>query len=270
MFRIKAERYRHDLFTDKNITNPELIKAAILEKPSKEVRKKQTWRLGNTEYIEKNAVLFAFGKVLQSKRDVYDEKQGNFTEVDDTDAPHTYIIIDLETQVCAIAHKSNMKNIEKNLAKVLTSTDICQEQSTIITINPINDPDDFIRLIENAEKVSMFEMTFSPPNPFDVEKDFHRPMESLIQHSNAEKGRTRINGKELEKDVIEDLARSAASTGNDAKAKCQMPGELKATLKKMDGSQKTVQSENITTEEEKKNLLKRIRDVYYQVRGKIK
>ena len=272
LFRIKAERREHHLFTDDRLTPPILIQKAISERLSKEVRKKQTWRLGNSEKIGDHANLFAFGKVLKSKRDVYDEEEGNFTEVDDTDAPHTCVIVDIETQVCAIAHKSSMnaqvKDVGNNLAKVLSSTKICEEQSVTITISPINDPDDFIRLIEQSEQVSMFEMTFSPPNPFDVDKDFHRPMEKLLESANAGEGKTRIKGQKLDKEVVKELARSAISAGNDASAKVKMPGDEKASLKKIAGRQKTVQADDIVTGEEKHKLLARIRQVYSEIRGR--
>ena len=272
LFRIKAERREYDLFTDDRLTSPILIQKAISEGLSKEVRRKQTWRLGNSEKIGDHATLFAFGKVLKSKRDGYDEEEGNFTEVDDTDAPHTCVIVDLKTQVCAIAHKpsvnAQVENVGNNLAKVLSSTKICEEQSVTITISPIKDLDDFISLIERAEQVSMFEMTFSPPNPFDVEKDFHRPMESLLESANAGEGKTRIKGQKLDKGVVKQLARSVVSAGNDASAKIKMPGDKKASLKKIAGSQKTVQADDIIVTEEKHKLLDRIRQVYYKLRGR--
>lgn len=140
LFRIKAEHREYHLFTDDRLMSPILIQKAISEGLSKEVRRKQTWRLGNSEKIGDHATLFAFGKLLKSKRDVYDEEEGNFTEVDDTDAPHTCVIVDIETQVCAIAHKSSMnaqvENVGNKLAKVLSSKKICEEQSVTITISP--------------------------------------------------------------------------------------------------------------------------------------
>ncbi|MDP9178656.1 MAG: hypothetical protein M3O61_13320 [Gemmatimonadota bacterium] len=271
LFRIKAERHAYDLFSDERLQSPELIKRAIDEKPSKEVRKNQIWRLGNTEFIDDTAVLFAFGKVLKSKRDVYDEENGNFTEVDDTDAPHTYVVIDLETQVCAIAGKSSMKmqigNVAFNLAKVLSSTEICKNQSALITVSAINDPDDFIKSIQSSESILMFEMTFSPPNPFDVEEDFHKPMEKLLEESNAGKGKTRIDGEDLDKGVVGELARSAASTGDEATARIKTTGSSKSILKRLSGNQSIISVDDIVTKEEKRGLLDSIRDAYRRIRG---
>lgn len=115
----------------------------------------------------------------------------------------------------------------------------------------------------------MFEMTFSPPNPFDVDKDFHRPMENLLESANAGEGKTRIKGQKLDKGVVKELARSAVSAGNDASAKIKMPGDEKASLKKIAGSQKTVQADDIiVTGEEKHKLLDLIRQVYSELRGR--
>lgn len=121
--------------------------------------------------------------------------------------------------------------------------------------------------IRNAFRISEFEMTFSPPNPFDVERQFHKPMEEFLQATKADSGKTNIKGETLESDVIEDLARSAASTGNKAKARIQPEGETKTSLKHLDGNPVTVGADEIATDDEKRGLLRRIRDAYFRVRG---
>lgn len=272
LFRIKIERSAQpSLFEDKTKSARDLILDSIQEKPSHETRKDQIWRIGNIEEILSDGLLFAFGKVTKSKREVYDEANGNFRAEDQDEGPHTYVSIDLHNQVCAIAHKPKIapyvKNIAGNLAKLLDESKTAKEHHIKFAITAISDPDAFIELIRNAELITQFEMTFTPPNPFDVEEQFHKPMENLVQATNATDGLTRIKGQNLDSGVLEDLTRSAAAAGNEAKARIQSPGDQKPVTKYLAGNPITVAVEDLVTHEDKLGLLERIRQSYRRVRG---
>lgn len=110
-------------------------------------------------------------------------------------------------------------------------------------------------------------MSFSPPNPFDVEGQFHRPMENLLQATAAERGRTAIFGKALESDTIETLARSAASTGNTAKAHIQSEEDGKPILRSISENPMVVAVRELVTGDEKRKLIEMIRRAYLRIRG---
>ena len=92
-------------------------------------------------------------------------------------------------------------------------------------------------------------------------------MEEFLQAAHAQQGKTAIKGESLEAEVIEDLARSAASSGNKAKARIQSEEDAKPTLKRLDGNPVTVSVDEIVTDDEKAGLFARIREAYRRVRG---
>lgn len=60
-------------------------------------------------------------------------------------------------------------------------------------------------------------MTFSRPNAFDA-NDFVKPFQGLLAAAHGEKGKAELMGGALKSESLEELARSAAATGNDAGA----------------------------------------------------
>ena len=187
------------------------------------------------------------------------------------DAIHTYVAVDLEYQVCAIAYKSKVaarvKNVADNLAKLLGTSTVASKGALTFTLSELSDPDEFLQLIRSAIRISSFEMTFSPPNPFDVDEQFHKPMEKLLKETDAEKGRTSIFGKALGQETIEALARSAASTGNTARARIQSQEDTKPILRSMADNPLIISVMEFVTNEEKNKLILQIRRIYRQLRG---
>ena len=272
LYRIKIERDpQRTIFDDQDASSSELIRRVLEEKPSRETRRHQFWRIGNLTRVSERDLFFAFGRTSKSNVELFDEESGNFVEQPQEQAPFTYVAIDLENQICAIAHKSKVsptiKSIASNLAKLLNLSSIAQEQNFSFSIPSINDPSEFITILHEAFSIKSFEMSFSLPNPFDVERQFHRPMEQLLEASHADQGKTRIEGASLDTDVVENLARSAASTGNDAKARVQPTQDAKTELKRIGGNVISVESDELATDDEKKTLFDRLREAYQRVRG---
>lgn len=135
-----------------------------------------------------------------------------------------------------------------------------------IEISEIWDPENFINQIKQSYMVVGFTVYFSRPNPFDVEADFHRPMERYLQATNGDKGKTTIQGTDLDRDEIENIARSVASTGNDVSARIRVDKGQRLVTKHLKGDPVEVTVE----EEEKKDsssLFEKIREVYSRIRN---
>jgi len=126
----------------------------------------------------------------------------------------------IKVELCAIAHKPRLspspKGIAKRLARLLTQSQRAHELGAKFEITEINDPDDFITHIRCAYAISRFWITLSRPNLFDVDSDFIRPMEGLLSSLDGQPGKTEIKCKALKNERLEALARSAASSGDDA------------------------------------------------------
>ena len=275
LYRLKIERTSDPtLFDDLDRKPGEIILSAIKEKPSQEIRRGQTWHIGNIQKVEDETVFFALGKVTKATHQFYDEKKRNFSEEALDEAPHTYVAIDLNLQVCAIAKRSkispNVEAISHNLEKLLNASKEAKTCKLAFTLSDIPDPDEFLQLIRTAERITEFEISLSPPNPWDVDTQFHGPMEELVKAAEAEAGKCSVKGNDLNTNVIEDLTRSAASSGNKAKARIQSSKDAKPALKRLEGNQATVSADELVTDEDKQGLLSSIREMYRKVRGKDK
>lgn len=273
LYRLKIERSdTPSMFDDQTRQPGAVILSAIEEKPSQEIRKGQTWHIGNIQKVERDTVFFALGKVTKATHQFYDEEKGDFIEESLEEAPNTYVAVDLNLQICAVAQKSKIASqaggIARNLAKLLSASHEAKTGRLAFTLSDIPDPDEFLELIKNAKRITEFEITLSPPNPWDVNRQFHRPMEEFIRAANGMQGKSSVRGDDLNAEVIEDLARSAASTGNKAEARIQSTEDEKPVLKKLDGNPVTVSAEELVTNEEKKDLFSKIREAYRRVRGK--
>ena len=270
LFRITVERPTLQ-FDEPSTSSSDLILSAIQEKPSHRMPGRAHWRIGNVELCGPMGVFFALGKVSKSTHGMYDERLGDFIEESFEDATHTYVAMDLEYQVCAIGYKSKVagrvKYIADNLARLLGTSTIATTGALTFSLTELSDPDEFLQLIRNAIRISSFEMTFSPPNPFDVDDQFHRPMEQLLQASAAERGRTSIFGKALESETIETLARSAASTGNTAKARIQSEENTRPILRSLSDNPMIIAVREFVTTDEKINLVALVRRAYQRIRG---
>lgn len=270
LYRLKIEPPALPL-GDRSRSQRDIIISAIREKPSRQLPRGPTWRIGNVQEFGTGAVFFALGKITESTRGLYDESRGDFVEQALEEALHTYVAVDVELQVCAIAQKgtvtSRVDTTARNLAKLLSASGAAEQGALVFGLSKINDPEEFLSLVRNAVRISGFSMTFSPPNPFDVERQFHQPMEQLLRETRADNGKTSIKGKQLDPDIIENLSRSAASTGNMATARIQSEGDSKPMLKKLGENALTIAVDEISTDNEKRSVFDRIREAYRHVRG---
>jgi hypothetical protein len=210
-----------DLF-DGEISKAKVLREIILSMPHGELRKGHTWHIGNVKAIDENSIYFAFGKTTKTTHPIYDDLTGDFTEMDYDTAPYTHVFLDLKYQVIAIAKKSalaqKVKSIGFQLKKLINRNESIQEKGYEVDVIEISDPDDFIKAVNSSYTVCKFNIDFGLPNPWDVEEDFQRPLEKFVVASNAAAGKVSVAGSNLNKECVANIARSAASTGNNGYA----------------------------------------------------
>ena len=270
LYRIKIERYKDQpLFSENIVAGKEILKA-IERKPSAELRKGQTWHIGNVQSVDNNGYVFALGKTAMVTREVYDDTRGDFLDEPGEDAPYTHVAIDIALQVCAIAHKSkiaqNPDKLANNLARLLNS-DLFKRDAITFTLSMIRQPDEFLELVRNAIKITHFEMTFSPPNPWDV-VGFHKQQETFLESIAGKNGVTKVSGKQLDKTTIENLTRSIAASGDTAKAKIQSKDDKKPLTKKLSENPLILSTDEVNTTDQRKELLDKLREAYHRIRSK--
>ncbi len=131
----------------------------------------------------------------------------------------------------------------------------------------IPDPNEFLVYIREAYAIKKFNISFSPPNPWDAEEDFQKPIEKFVAVTGGAKGTASIQGENLEKDPIEKLASSAAATGNSASAQIQSEEGGNFVTKRIGGNATTLSIDDFATIEGKRTLLDEITKLYKSVRN---
>lgn len=271
VFRLKVYPSKQITLFDKEKKTSDILKEVIESLPSAELRKGMIWHIGNVRKLDKAGLYFRIGRTTTSTIEIY--KDGNFLDQEFETAPYTHAIIDTNLEICAIAKKTRLSvsilGIGRQLVKLLNECGRGGYFQARFEIDEIKDPEDFIVYLHKAFAISKFWVTFSKPNPFDVNKDFIEPMGRLLKESNGERGKTELEGETLSPDELEALARSAASTGDNAGA-WLVPSQKETKVKKhLKGNTVILKHEDLSDDEQKRNLLERIRILYHKIRGKI-
>ncbi|MGQ3096252.1 MAG: hypothetical protein ACT6RP_22570, partial [Roseateles sp.] len=139
---------------------------------------------------------------------------------------------DASIGLLGIAKKPNLSQTTKGIAnrieQLLSLASIVQENRISVEVQPIPDPEGFLKSLDSAHKVFSFSATFRGPNPFDADEYFQRPLAVYLSAANGQKGKTTINGEDLNREVLGEVTRSTAATGNEASARIQKTKRQKA------------------------------------------
>ncbi|WP_144970132.1 hypothetical protein [Bremerella volcania] len=187
------------------------------------MRAGRTWHIGNIENFEKDKGYFAFGRTTRTTNTKFDEDTGNFVEEDFETSPYTHVVFNTAIGFLGIAHNHRLARrptgIASKLQQVLRRTAIVMDTDVEVLISPISDPEGFLRTIARAYRVLRFTAHFTGPNPFDADEFFQKPLSVYAAKANAAKGKAQIDGEDLDKSVVSEVARSTAATGNKASAR---------------------------------------------------
>lgn len=271
LFRIKVLRDpQFDAFRT-DASAPEILARAIESRPDAQSPRGRTWSIANIERLDDSGVYFRFGRIATRVVPVRDENSGDFTEALLRAAPHTHVVIDLETEVCAIGHNTDLapspRATARRLKQVLGATPTAKEYGVRFHISEISRPDTFLQEIHSAYAITSFTVYFTPPNPFDIRDDFHRQMEQLAAEAGATIGRTVISGPALDTERLTALTRSAAATGDNVKARVREARGGRPRVQSLKGSTAQISNASAETENARHGLLTRIRTLYQKIRG---
>ncbi|GJQ60949.1 MAG: hypothetical protein SCALA702_00020 [Melioribacteraceae bacterium] len=216
---IKSEQI--SLFSQDILPSDIFIKA-IKEKPSLSLNNNYDWHIGNVEVYQDGTGYFAVGRTKKSIVEKYDERSKNFLEKEDDESPHTHVLFDIKIGLLCIARKTKLaptiNGIARKIEVLFSNTVIVKEYSVDVKIDYIRDPKSFISHIKMAYAIKKFTATFTGPNPIDADEIFQKPMSVYLNKANGSSGRTTIKGRDLNSEVITEVAISVASTGNNANA----------------------------------------------------
>lgn len=271
LFRIKVLKDPQGDAFRREASAPDILRMAIESRPGAESQRGRAWWIANIEPVASDGIYFRFGRNALRVMPVHDSTSGDFRQEKVEAAPHSHVIVDIPTEVCAIGHNSDLaaepKAIARRLKHVLNRTSVTQEYGVRFHVSEISQPDTFLHGLETAYAVTSFTIYFTPPNPFDIKDDFHRQMEELAQDAGASTGRTVIRGKALDPERLTELTRSAAATGDNVRAKVVTEKGARPRAEALKGATARISNAAAETEQDRRGLLTRVRNAYNQIRG---
>jgi hypothetical protein len=225
LFRAKFIRSQQTSFLHDDLTPRDIMMKAIAQRPSSELRKGYHWHIGNLSMFSEYSGYFAIGRTTTSTIEKFDEVTGDFVEEELEESPYTHCVFDAKIGFFGIAKKQNLsqttKGIAGRVAELLSSTEVVVANAITVDIRPIPDPEGFIKALDTAFRVNSFSASFRGPNPFDADEHFQKPLSVYLSAANGNKGKAQISGDDLNRQVLQQVTRSTAATGNEASARIQ-------------------------------------------------
>lgn len=225
LFRAKFIIPQQTSLLHSQLKSSDYMKKTIISRPSFKPKDGMEWNIGNLNEFDDSRGYFAFGRSSTSSIAKFDANSGNFIEEEQRESPFTHCVYNSDIGILGIARKNELApttiSIAHRLEILLSKAPIIIEHNISIEILPIPNPEGFIGEIKTAYKVSKFKATFKGPNPFDADAYFQKPSAVYIQAAGGTEGSTTIKGEDLNRDVLSEVARSTASTGNEASARIQ-------------------------------------------------
>ncbi|ADB15458.1 hypothetical protein Psta_0773 [Pirellula staleyi DSM 6068] len=222
LFRIKFIRPSQQSFLYTELTPQEVFKISLKERPSIQLSGGRTWHIGNVQDYDSKNGYFAFGRTSKTTNTTFDDSTGNFVEKDFETSPYTHVVFNSTIGILGIAHNHRLGrssvSISAKLERAFEATSVVTQNNIEVVIAPISDPEGFLKTVLNAYRILKFTAHFTGPNPFDADEFFQRPLSVYASTANAKKGKAMIAGESLNKDVVAEVARSTAATGNKATA----------------------------------------------------
>ncbi len=269
LFRAKFIRPQQSWVFDSNMTAKDLFISALQERPSGELRKGNTWHIGNIENFSGTAGYFAIGRITKSTIEKFDDSTGNFIEEEVEEGPYTHCVFDAQIGLVGIAKKTSLaptsNSIARRIEDLLFQTKIIKENNIWVEILPIPDPEGFLKALASAYQVSSFTAWFRGPNPFDADEHFQKPLSVYLSSANGEIGKTQIQGTDLNRKVIQDVTRSTAATGNQASARIKKSESQKSTTINLKGD--PVKRRYDVEDHQPKKVLDDLTKLYHRVRN---
>lgn len=271
LFRIRL--FKNPTLFNHDIDRVELLKKVINSRPSSEIRKGYWWHIGNVNKLNHEGAYFALGRTTKSIVEMYDTETRNFIIDEHSESPYTHSYIDFTYQILAIAYKPRLaphtKTIAKQLEKLLNTKENLRRQNVTCDIAPLSDPRDFISHLRVAEIVQSFTAEVTLPNPFDAHEDFEKPYQKFVRATEGYKGKAVVQGEDLNRKVICEVAQACAASGNDASARMKDTKESRFRTRRLKGRAVTLDYDEGDPEESQNKFLKAIRETYKAITQKL-
>jgi hypothetical protein len=175
-------------------------------------------------------------------------------------------------EICCIAQKTKLAQrttgIARQLELLLNASDTASARAARFEVSEIADPEGFLHRMKQAHAVTDFAIKFRLPNAWDAEADYIKPRQRLVSALRATKGKAEFAGADLDKEILEELVRSTAATGDDASARIQEKKNSKGAVRiHLHGNNVLFRADEPISEDERIEALEQMRALYRRVRG---
>jgi hypothetical protein len=260
-----------DDLLEKHLKRSQVLANALRELPSIEGQRKTTWLVGNLEPIKRRAFYFRLGRISKATMHIY--KNGRFRDqVVEGAASYTHALAEIRKEILAIAEHPelarNVLSLASHISKLLNSSKTSRIRQVVFDVKPISDPNNFINAIRTSHAIKRFSVQFRRPNAFDANQDFLLPMQRLVASLDGSTGKTQVSGSHLDSNTIEEIARSAAATGDDASALVQPESSGRSLTVHLKGTTASTPQAAVETKQEKMDLLEKVVERYEEIRGR--
>jgi hypothetical protein len=274
LFRVKVlVRAQASLLGDEptDIERGEFLRKVIATAPRRQGgRPRVIWHIGNVEPIGSDALYFRIGKTTKAIESRFDSETNRFVDAEHDIAPYTHAILHVPYQVCGITPNPKLspgyRGLARQLAALLSASSVVRNQNVDIEVAEISDPQDIVQIVDESFRVESFTFEFGRPNPFDINKDFHEPLEKFAAAAHATRGKTTVSTHDdLDRRIVSEVARSAAAAGNDLSVKVRANPESKLITKHLHGNPAQITA-NVDTEAGRREAIARLIEEYVYVR----
>lgn len=271
VFRIRCEQLpQGDMFIEPR-GRVEVILDSFLDHPMAEIGGGSEWHIAAAEKFADGALAFQIGRVQAVKNPQYDDQRQRFYEAEGERAPYAYGVFDSDTQACVIERRSGVTSkapeVAAKLQKLLNKPVYATNSGYRIVVDELRDPESFIEQIRRADRVTRFQFIAEFKNTHDVFNLIHEPAERYNERIGGEKTTVETRGADLDKDIVEEMARSAASIGDPASATIKKKGEAKGKTVHLRGIPLLVKIRlEAGLEELSQSMLVALQDAYKKLR----
>lgn len=271
LMRIKCETLAQANFLTSVRDPVTVIEQSFQIKPTALVRNGSEWHIGNVELLSNGGVAFAMGRTQAVKSPLFDIDNHDFKEEEALKAPFTIGVFDKETQACGIIRKSGVSQngyeVAKKLEVLLNSSGLAAETNTQILVETIPDPVGFIEAIFSAKFVKRFSFTVTRPNPHDIDRLIQGPAEEFTEAANGLRTKIEVEGPDLSKELIQDVAHAVAAVGEEATASIVTQAGRRSKRVHLSGNAVVEAVDPDARDSVLNSILNRTREAYYRVRN---
>lgn len=260
LFRLRVVSARQFKLFEQAETIPNILEQILLSKPEAWSRHGSVWHIGNVLKISDTGFYFRIGRATNSKIEVFAD--GRFQDHQFETAPYTHGFLDTTLELCVLAKKNSLNpttlGIARQFAKLLREARKNDGRIESIEIDPVKNPDSFLEMIDAAYSVTKLTFSVSRPNHFNVDEDFIKPLERLLQEADADGGKAELGGESIDKTVVDAIAVSTASTGGDVSARIKDSASAKSRRIKLDNNPVVEPVEDITSDQDKRDFMNKV------------